>query len=58
MRLTGNPGQHTATGTELEGSVSGRLTLPAVGTADLREAPVKLLQASAEAMMLGAAEGL
>jgi len=30
-----------------------RLTCPAVGTADLREAPAKLLQASADAILLG-----
>lgn len=33
----------------------GRLTWPAVGTADLREAPAKLLQASADAILLGSA---
>jgi hypothetical protein len=37
-------------------TVGGRpLTLPAVGTADLREAPAKLLQASAEAIVLSRA---
>lgn len=41
------------------GAVGGRpLTLPAVGTADLREAPAKLLQASAEAIVLGCAARL
>ena len=33
----------------------GRLTWPEVGTADLREAPAKLLQASADAILLGSA---
>lgn len=36
----------------------GRLTWPEVGTADLREAPAKLLQASADAILLGSAADL
>ena len=41
-------------GSKADGTLKGRLvTLPAVGTADLREAPAKLLQASAEAIVLG-----